>query len=245
MAEFENKRILITGGSRGIGLGLAEYFTAQGARVAICGRKEANLQKAKDKLGNLLTLPANISKAEEVDKLFQGVQAEFGGLDILVNNMGMNIFTPSTAEAEVALWEKIMDSNLKSAFMCCRQAFPMMKEKGGSMINISSIAAHRAAPGMGIYGIAKAGMNMLTKVLAKELASYKIRVNAVAPGVVETDFSKPFWSDETILKEILKGIPQGRIAKIDDVVQVVAFLASEKSTHLTGEIISLCGGGEA
>jgi 2-deoxy-D-gluconate 3-dehydrogenase len=245
MAEFENKRILITGGSRGIGLGLAEYFTAQGARVAICGRKEANLQKAKDKLGNLLTLPANISKAEEVDKLFQGVQAEFGGLDILVNNMGMNIFTPSTAEAEVALWEKIMDSNLKSAFMCCRQAFPMMKEKGGSMINISSIAAHRAAPGMGIYGIAKAGMNMLTKVLAKELASYKIRVNAVAPGVVETDFSKPFWSDETILKEILKGIPQGRIAKIDDVVQVVAFLASEKSTHLTGEIISLCGGAEA
>ena len=98
---------------------------------------------------------------------------------------------------------------------------------------------------MGIYGIAKAGMNMLTKVLAKELASYGIRVNAVAPGVVETDFSKPFWSDESILKEILKGVPQGRIAKIDDVVQTVDFLASEKSSHLTGEIISLCGGAEA
>jgi 2-deoxy-D-gluconate 3-dehydrogenase len=245
MGEFENKRILITGGSRGIGLGLAEYFAGQGARVAICGRKEANLQKAKDKLGNLLALPANISKAEEVEKLFQGIQDEFGGLDILINNMGMNIFTPSTVESDVALWEKIMDSNLKSAFMCCRKAFPLMKEKGGGIINISSIAAHRAAPGMGIYGIAKAGMNMLTKVLAKELASYKIRVNAVAPGVVETDFSKPFWSDESILKEILKGVPQGCIAKIDDVVQMVAFLASEKSAYLTGEIISLCGGAEA
>jgi len=245
MGEFENKRILITGGSRGIGLGLAEYFAGQGARVAICGRKETNLQKAKDKLSNLLALPANVSKADEVEKLFQGVQAEFGGLDILVNNMGMNLFTPSTVEADVALWEKIMDSNLKSAFMCCRQAFPLMKEKGGVIINVSSIAAHRAAPGMGIYGIAKAGMNMLTKVLAKELASYKIRVNAVAPGVVETDFSKPFWSDESILKEILKGIPQGRIAKIADVVQMVAFLASGKSAYLTGEIISLCGGAEA
>jgi 3-oxoacyl-[acyl-carrier protein] reductase len=163
----------------------------------------------------------------------------------LVNNVGMNIFTPSTAEAEVSLWEKIMDSNLKSAFMCSRLAFPMMKERGGSILNISSTAAHRAAPGMGIYGIAKAGMEMLTRVLAKELALYGIRVNAVAPGVVETDFSKPFWGEEAFLKEILKGIPQGRIAKVEDVVRTVAFLASEQSAYLTGEIISLCGGAEA
>lgn len=245
MGNFENKRVLVTGGSRGIGLGLAGHFVRQGAQVAICGRKEVNLQKAKEEIGNLLALPANLGKAEEVEKLFDKIRSEFGGLDILVNNVGMNIFTPSTAEAEVALWDKIMDSNLKSAFLCCRQAFPLMKEKGGTIINISSIAAHRASPGMGIYGIAKAGMNMLTKVLAKELASYGIRVNAVAPGVVETDFSKPFWSDAAILKEILKGVPQGRIAKIEDVVQAVDFLASEKSGYLTGEIISLCGGAEA
>ncbi len=245
MSEFENKRVLVTGGSRGIGLGIARYFVGQGAWVAICGRKEFNLQKAKEEMGNLLTFQANVGKAEEVTELFINIRSEFGGLDLLVNNVGMNIFTPSTVEAEVTLWDKILDGNLKSAFMCSRQAFPLMKEKGGSIINISSTAAHRAAPGMGIYGIAKAGMEMLTKVLARELASYGIRVNAVAPGVVETDFSKPFWTDDSILKEILKGVPQGRIAKIEDVVQMVDFLASSRSAYLTGEIISLCGGAEA
>jgi NAD(P)-dependent dehydrogenase (short-subunit alcohol dehydrogenase family) len=245
MGEFENKRVLVTGGSRGIGLGVARYFAEQGAWVAICGRKEVNLEKAKAETLNLLTFQANLSKADEVENLFISLRSEFGGLDLLVNNVGMNIFTPATAEADVALWDKIMDSNLKSSFMCSRLAFPMMKEKGGAIINISSTAAHRAAPGMGIYGIAKAGLEMLTRVLAKELALYGIRVNAVAPGVVETDFSKPFWGEEAFLKEILKGIPQGRIAKIEDVVRVVAFLASEQSAYLTGEIISLCGGGEA
>lgn len=245
MGNFENKKILITGGSRGIGLGLARHFFRQGARVAICSRKEANLQKAKEEIGDLLTIAANLGKAAEVENVFNLIRSEFQTLDILINNLGMNIFTPFTAEADIPLWDKIMDSNLKAAFLCSRQAFPLMKEKGGVIINISSIAGHRASPGMGIYGIAKAGVNMLTKVLAKELASSGIRVNAVAPGVVETEFSKPFWSDQEILKEILKGVPLGRIARIDDVVDLVAFLASPQAAYLTGEIISLSGGAES
>jgi 2-deoxy-D-gluconate 3-dehydrogenase len=245
MGEFNEKRILVTGGSRGIGLGIARHFFSQGARVAICGRKEANLQKARGEIGDVVAIPANIGKADEVDRLFETLGAEFGGLDILVNNVGMNILTPFVLETDIPLWEKIMDSNLKSAFMCARLAFPLMKEKGGVIINISSIAGHRAAPGMGIYGIAKAGLNMLTKVLARELAAYHIRVNAVAPGVVRTEFSMPFWSNESIYKEIVKGVPLGRIAEIEDVVQLVDYLASPRSAYLTGEIISLCGGAEA
>ena len=245
MDDFVGKRVLVTGGSKGIGLGIARYFAEAGARVAICGRKEANLVKARDQLGEVVTLAAHLGKAEEVEQLFSTVQNTFGSLDILVNNMGMNIFTPSTVEADIGLWDKIMEGNLKSAFLCCRQAFPLMKTNGGVIVNLSSIAGQRAAPGMGIYGIAKAGLNMLTKVLAKELASYRIRVNAVAPGMVETDFSKPFWGNDDILKELLKGIPLGRIARIQDVVRAVAFLSSDQSDYLTGEIISVSGGAEA
>jgi len=245
MDDFVGKRVLVTGGSRGIGLGIARHFVEAGAKVAICGRKEANLEKAREQLVDGITVAAHLGKPEEVERLFSTIGKAFGGLDILVNNMGMNIFTPSTVEADVGLWDKIMEGNLKSAFFCCRQAFPMMKTNGGVIINLSSIAGHRAAPGMGIYGIAKAGLNMLTKVLAKELASCGIRVNAVAPGMVETDFSRPFWGNDDILKELLKGIPLGRIARVQDVVRVVAFLSSDQSDYLTGEIISVSGGTEA
>ena len=245
MEDFVGKRVLVTGGSKGIGLGIARYFAEAGARVAICGRKEANLVKAREQLGEVVTVAAHLGKAEDVQQLFGTVSNTFGSLDILVNNVGMNIFTPSTVEADIGLWDKVMEGNLKSAFLCCRQAFPLMKTNGGVIINLSSIAGQRAAPGMGIYGIAKAGLNMLTKVLAKELASYGIRVNAVAPGMVETDFSRPFWGNDDILKELLKGIPLGRIARVQDVVRVVAFLSSDQSDYLTGEILSVSGGAEA
>jgi NAD(P)-dependent dehydrogenase (short-subunit alcohol dehydrogenase family) len=245
MEDFAGKRVLVTGGSKGIGLGIARYFAEAGARLAICGRKEANLVKAREQLGEVVTVAAHLGKAEDVEQLFHTVHDTFGGLDILVNNMGMNIFTPSTVDADIGLWDKIMEGNLKSAFLCCRQAFPLMKTNGGVIVNLSSIAGQRAAPGMGIYGIAKAGLNMLTKVLAKELASYGIRVNAVAPGMVETDFSRPFWGNDDLLKELLKGIPLGRIARVEDVVRVVAFLSSDQSDYLTGEIISVSGGAEA
>jgi NAD(P)-dependent dehydrogenase (short-subunit alcohol dehydrogenase family) len=246
MGEFKDKRVLITGGSRGIGLGLARFFVEQQARVAICGRKEANLAQAREALGpGVLAVPAHLGKAEDVERLLTAVQREFGALDVLVNNMGMNIFTASTVEAEVALWDKIMEGNLRATFLVCRQAFPLMKEGGGAIVNVSSTAGLRAAPGMGIYGVAKAGINMLTRVLARELAPYGIRVNAVAPGVVETDFSRPFWGNEDIRKELLKGIPLGRIARVEDVVALVAFLASAQSAYLTGDIVTLSGGSEA
>ena len=138
MEDFVGKRVLVTGGSKGIGLGIARHFTETGARVAICGRKEANLAKAREELGEVLAVAAHLGKAEDVEQLFRTVRDTFGGLDILVNNVGMNIFTPSTVEADIGLWDKIIEGNLKSAFLCCRQAFPLMKDKGGVIVNLSS-----------------------------------------------------------------------------------------------------------
>ena len=246
---LENKVVLVTGGSRGIGLETARDLLAQKAKVVICARKQEGLEKAEAELQggeNLLTVAANISKPDEVESLFSAVVEKFNGIDILVNNMGMNLMTASVVDADFSLWQKILDSNLNSTYLCAVNAARIMKDKGGGkIVNLSSIAGSRSAPGMGIYGVAKAAIEMLTKVLAHELASFNIQVNAVAPSMVKTGFSMPFWSDENILNEIIKGIPAGRIAEIEDVVNAILFLISAKSDFITGQVINVDGGASA
>jgi len=247
---LSGKVVVVTGGSRGLGKAIAVAMAEEGARVAICGRKQENLDQAaedfREKGLEVMTWAAHVAKSEEVTALFQEVEARFGTLDVLVNNVGMNILTPSVSEAPESLWDKIIETNLKGTYLVTRQAVPLMKKGGGGkIVNISSIAAHKAAIGMGIYCVAKAGVEMLTKVLAVELARDKINVNAVAPCVVRTPFSQPFWSDEKILKEITRTIPMGRIAETEDVVGTVLFLASSLSDFVTGEIITVDGGSMA
>ncbi len=244
--NLEGKVAVVTGGSRGIGLALAGEYLRQGARVVICGRKQQNLEAAKEALqggDNLLFIQAHIANETDVDNLFQACLSKFGQIDILVNNVGMNLLTPTLADTEPALFQKIIDSNLTGTYLCSRKAAQAMREqKQGKIINISSIAARRAAPGMGIYGIAKAGIEMLTKVLAAELAAYNIQVNAVAPCMVRTDFSKPFWSDPERCRQAESRIPFGRIAEPDDVVPAVLFLSSAGSNFITGQVIIVDGG---
>lgn len=248
--DLSGKVALVTGGSRGIGMAIAMSMAEKGARVAISGRKQENLDRAaadfKERDLQVLAVSANAGQAGQVDSLFSAVDRELGGVDILVNNVGTNILTPSVAEADEALFDKLMETNLKSAFLASAQAVKRMKKRGGGkIVNISSIAARKAARGMGIYCVAKAGLEMLTKVLAQELAPDRINVNAVAPSVVKTRFSQPFWSNESILNEILKTIPMGRIAETADVVGAVLFLASSLSDFITGEIINIDGGSMA
>ncbi|MDZ4165221.1 MAG: SDR family oxidoreductase [Smithellaceae bacterium] len=246
---FEGKAVVITGGSRGIGLELARELLGQGARVAICGRKKEGLGKAEAELAGgdrLLAIPAHVAREEEVEKLFNETLGRFGRLDVLINNVGMNLFTPSLADTELAAWNKILEANLTGAFLCSRQAARIMRpQNAGKILNISSLAAAKASPGMGVYGIAKAGLEMLTRVLAAELAPYNIQVNAVAPGVVRTDFSRPFWSDEALCREIVKSVPAGRIAEISDVVPLSLFLCSGQSNYITGQTVMIDGGATA
>ncbi|MEW5913235.1 MAG: SDR family oxidoreductase [Thermodesulfobacteriota bacterium] len=241
---LEGKVILVTGGSRGIGLAAAKRLREEGAQVAICGRKPEGLQAAAAELGGeVLTVAAHIAKEDQVQALFQAVQERFGRLDVLINNVGMNLMTPSLAEADPGLWQKIMDSNLNGTFLCSRQAAQMMKAQGGGkIVSVSSTAGHRAAPFMGIYGIAKAGIEMITKVLAVELAPFNIQVNAVAPAMVKTDFSKPFWSNEDVHKQIVARIPAGRLAEPLDVVHPLLFLASAGADYITGQTLVVDGG---
>jgi len=244
--NFNEKVFLVTGGSRGIGLEIARALLQGNARVAICGRKEENLAKAAAELNagdKLLTIQAHIAKEEEVNRLFDEVTAKFSRIDGLINNVGMNLFTPSVAETEPSMWQKIIDSNLNGTFMVSRKAALIMKEqKAGKIISISSIAGRKASAGMGVYGIAKAGIEMMTKVLASELAFFNIQVNAVAPAMIRTDFSKPFWSNDDIHSEVIKGIPAGRIGEPEDVVAPTLFLASEESSYITGQTICVDGG---
>jgi 2-deoxy-D-gluconate 3-dehydrogenase len=245
--NLEGKVFVVTGGSRGIGLEIARQLLEQKAKVGICGRKEEGLQAAADELkagDTLLCVPAHVAKAEEVDNLFQRVTDQFGKIDGLINNVGMNIAT-GVVDADPGLWNKIIDSNFGS-FLCSRKAGQIMREQnGGKIVSISSIASRRSAPFMGIYGVAKAGIEMMTKVLAQELAAFNIQVNAVAPCMVRTKFSEPFWSNAEIHEQIIKTIPMGRIAEPEDVVHPTLFLCSEASNFITGQTILVDGGASA
>lgn len=245
---LDDKVAVVTGGSRGIGLDIARTLLAQGAKVAICGRKQEGLDAAVDELDGgdrVLALAAHIGKAEDVDRLFDQTMERFGRIDALVNNVGMNLIT-GVVDAEPALFSKIVESNLTGTWLCSRKAAQLMREqKAGKIVSITSIAARRAAPFMGIYGIAKAAIEMMTKTLAQELAPFNIQVNAVAPCMVRTGFSKPFWSNDDLMPEIVKAIPMGRIAETTDVVHPVLFLCSDGAGFVTGQTLMVDGGASA
>jgi len=248
--DLTGKVALVTGGSRGLGRDIALAMAERGAHMAICGRKRENLDQAREEFTKrgleVLSRDANVSKSDEVRALIQAVNEKSGRLDILVNNVGTNILTPSVAEADEGLWDKIMATSLKSAFLVSSHAVALMKKTGGGkIINISSIAARKASRGMGIYCVAKAGLEMLTRVMAVELAADHINVNAVAPSMIRTAFSQPLWSNEGLYHEILKTIPMGRVAETNDVVGAVLFLASELSEFITGEVVTVDGGSMA
>lgn len=238
---------VVTGGSRGIGLEIVRRLVKdEQAKVVLCARKQEGLDTAAAALGagdNLLALPVHVAHEKEVANLFERALETFGRVDGLINNVGMNLLTASVADADPSSWQKIIDSNLYGTYLCSRAAAQIMKKQGrGRIVSISSIAARRAAPGMGIYSVAKAGIESLTRVLAMELASDNIQVNAVAPAMVKTGFSRPFWSAPEMHDEIVKGIPLGRLAEPADIVEPVLFLCSEGASFITGQVLNVDGG---
>ncbi len=244
--SLEKKVAIITGGSRGIGRAIALGFAQAGADVVVCSRTLPDLEKVADEIQALgrrsLAVEANIAIKGDVDNLVAKAVKEFGTIDILVNNAAINIMRPLIELREDG-WDKVMNVGLKGYFLCSQAAARvMMEKKSGNIINMASGAAAKAAPALGAYSISKAGVVMLTRILAAELARYNIRVNAIGPGVVRTGFSQPMWANPDILKTIEATIPLGRIAETGDIVGVALFLASDASSYITGQTIYADGG---
>ncbi len=247
--SLEGKVALIAGGGRGIGRMLALAFAEVGAEVAVASRTQPELEQvAKEIRGfgrRCLAAKADLTQRAEVEQMVERVTQEFDRIDVLVNCAATNLMRPLLELREEG-WDRIMDTCLKSYFLCSQAVGQGMKEhQGGCIVNLASAAAGKATPGMGAYCIAKAGVVMLTRVLAVELAPYNIRVNAIAPGVVRTKFSQPLWSNPRLMEKLLPPIPLGRIAEPEDLVGLALFLASDASSYITGQTIYIDGGSSA
>ena len=244
--SLENKVVLITGASRGIGQAIAMGLAQAGADVAIASRKIADLEKVAEAIKKTgrkcLPVAAHIGKIEEINNLVKKVMDEFGTIDILVNNAATNPSMASAIDIDDRAWDSIMNLNLKGLFFLSQAVARIMKEKGGGkIINVASIAG--ITPDiLPVYSISKAGVIMATKVMAQQWAIYNIRVNAIAPGLTKTRFSEPIWKNQDILNIAMSRTPLGRPAEPEEMVGAVIYLASDASSYVTGQVLAIDGG---
>jgi 3-oxoacyl-[acyl-carrier protein] reductase len=246
--DLQGKVAVVTGASSGIGRATAEALASNGARVIInFHRNESGAEAARTKIvsegGSAITVQADVTRASEVQSLIEQSVAEFGPIDILVNNAGSLVERLKILELTEERWDVVIDLNLKSAFLCCRAVVgSMMERKMGAIVNVSSIAGRTGgALGSIHYSAAKGGLITFTKGLAKELAPFGVRVNAVSPGVIDTPYHEQFSSPE-MMKTYAGLIPLGRVGTPEEVGKVICFLVSEAASYLAGETIEINGG---
>ncbi|MCX7943140.1 MAG: glucose 1-dehydrogenase [Deltaproteobacteria bacterium] len=248
MFDFKGKNVLVTGGSRGIGREICKQFAKYGAKVIVSSRKLEACEKVVEEIeregGEAIAVAANMGKMDEVMNLANRSLEECGYIDVLVNNAATNpIFGPILNTEEKA-WDKIMDVNLKGPFfLSLRIAQKMIEGKGGSIINIASTAGLRSWPGLGVYGISKGAIVQMTRQMAREWAGGNVRVNCVAPGLIDTDFSKVLIVNQALREEALKTVSMNRHGVVSEIAGLVLFLASDAASYITGQIIVADGGG--
>ena len=248
--SLKDKVALVTGSSRGIGKAIALGLAHAGADVAVCSRSLPELKKVVKEIRGLgrksLAVTTDITSKSSIDNLVNKVLQEFGTIDILVNNAVRLTISSPLLELREDGWDKMMNTDLKGYYLCSQAVGKVMVErKKGNIINIASNLAFRALPANGTYCVAKAGIIMLTKVLAGELAEFNIRANAIAPGLTKTKFSEKVWRNARLLSETEKLIPLRRIAEPPDMIGAAVFLASDASSYVTGQTICVDGGESA
>lgn len=245
--SLKNKVAIITGSSKGIGESMAYGLAKAGAKVIISSRKQAAVDEvaARFKTEGLEAtgIACHVGDAAQLEELVEKTVATYGGIDILVNNAATNPAYGPIAQANAALFDKIMDVNVKACFLLANLCYPIMRERGGgSIINIASVEGLKPSFGLGLYSVSKAALIMLTQNQAKEWGKDGIRSNALCPGLVKTKFSSALWQNEAILKQVEKHLPAGRMAQPEEMAGLALFLASNASSYCTGSVFTADGG---
>ena len=238
--DLKDKKIILTGGSRGIGLSMLDKFYSLGSKVLIIGSNKENLEKTKQKYPGIFSEAFDLNNHSEISDLFKKCVTQLGGLDILINNAGITKDNLAI-RMNKAEWTKVIDINLTSSFLMSQEAIKVLiKNKSGSIINISSVVAHLGNAGQVNYASSKAALIAMSKSLAREYAKKNIRINCISPGFIESDMTSALKDEHK--KILLNNVPMSKMGKGEDVANAAIFLSSNLASYITGETIHVNGG---
>lgn len=245
--SLSGKTALVTGGGRGIGKAIARRFAEAGANVAIASRKLENLQATAQELsglpGRVLPIACHVGRLDQIENLILDIEAQLGPVDILVNNSATNLGQGPSLNITDDMLDKMVDINIKSAVRLVRLTLPTMIERGGgSVINIASVAGIAPQPQGLLYSFTKAGLIMMTRSWAREFSPQGVRFNAIAPGLVQTDFSEYFWKNEAYVQHLKASQPIPRIGRPEEISFAALYLASDEASYVTGQVFVIDGG---
>ncbi len=246
--DLQNRIAVVTGASGGLGQAIAKTLAAAGAKIAVHYNKDqqgalAVVHEIQAKGGQAEAFAADVTDSKAVDGLMREVEKRFGGLDILVNNAGMDGPRALVGDDDPRIWEKVVVVNLLGPYYCARAAIAVMeKQRRGVIVNVTSVHEFIPWEGYSAYASAKAGLSMFTQTLAQETADKGIRVVAVAPGAIKTPINAAVWSDPRSLQDLDEKISMGRLGTPEEIGQVVAFMASDLASYITGAVLAVDGG---
>ena len=245
--QLDGKIALVTGASKGIGESIARGLAEFGARVVVSSRKQEAVEAVAEKFRfdglEACAIAAHMGDLEAISALLENTVETYGGIDIIVNNAATNPVYGPIQIADEGVFDKLIDVNLKGPFELCKQAHPVLTQRGGgSIINISSIGGLKPEPGIGLYSVTKAALINMTQAMAQDWGADKIRVNAICPGLIKTKFSEALWQDEAVANRFIRQIPLGRLGEADDIAGLAVFLASDAAAYCSGGIYLADGG---